>query len=103
MLRGLSFFAAAFAVASFYTAESITPAFAASACNSVCEQHCRENPGGQSVANCIKLWSCIHAKYGPAKEFLHQPPPPECRHLAKPRGCGGGFVAGGQCYGWGGR
>lgn len=55
-------------------------------CGPICQKKCKDNPGRQSVQNCIKLWRCINAKYGSAAvTFENRRPPPECRHLYKPK------------------
>lgn len=55
-------------------------------CNAICKRKCEENPGAQSVANCIKLWSCINANYGGAAgKFQYAQPPAKCKHLFKPK------------------
>jgi hypothetical protein len=55
-------------------------------CNAVCRRLCNQDPGDQTVANCIKLWSCINEKYGrDAVKFSGKAPPRECRHLYKPK------------------
>jgi hypothetical protein len=60
---------------------------ASAACNARCQELCQQNPGSQTVPNCIKLWSCINAKYpgGRATQFMNNAPPPECQHLYKPK------------------
>jgi hypothetical protein len=55
-------------------------------CNSVCRRLCNQDPGDQTVANCIRLWSCINEKYGrDAMKFAGKLPPRVCRHLYKPK------------------
>jgi hypothetical protein len=54
-------------------------------CNAYCKSECKRDPGAQSVAACIRLWSCIIEKRGAeAKQFVNRTPPPECAHLYKP-------------------
>jgi len=55
-------------------------------CNAVCRRLCSQDPGDQTVANCIRLWGCINEKYGrDAVKFMGKLPPRECRHLYKPK------------------
>jgi hypothetical protein len=57
------------------------------ACGAVCQQKCQQYHGNQTVANCVKLWSCINAKYGArAGQFVNAEPPPECKRFYKPNG-----------------
>ncbi len=58
-------------------------------CDMVCpvgnDLLCQLNPGSQSVQDCTRLWSCIHAKYpGQAGQFVNGRPPAKCAHLFKP-------------------
>jgi hypothetical protein len=63
----------------------LTPAASWAACNARCQQLCQQDPGPQSVPNCIKLWGCINEKYGAAAvKFVNQAPPPECARFFKP-------------------
>ena len=63
----------------------IAPSPVSAACSARCQELCRQNPGPQTVSNCIKLWACINEKYpATAAQFANAAPPAECQRFFKP-------------------